>query len=535
MYFFTIMIFTEKRNILFACIAVIFCLGSVSLMAQGDDQITYFDQPVPKKADKELQFIAFFFNQAVTSNYYPTNDFLKGQIIGRLFGQNTTNTSDSLRTGYFEQRFLPFFIYQPKLFNSRVILRASFEIDWTWGDVAYGTGGNFGSAISSDQVNIQTQNLEIEFLPGNRWAINLGLQRLYDTPYNPYRTFFEKMTYTGYRLSYWGTDGVGLTVRKEWDFARLKTGFYQLYENNVQEDDDVILYEATYARYLSPMWNVGASLHYVSDRANGEGGPSILGQGLNSTLSDYNGVYRFRGLGRYQADIGWLGTYFHYNEDLMMDRWILTGFVNYNFGSVREENDAGVYEKTVDVSGIGANLRGAYRHGQTDRDLFSVDLVYSSGDENGHFDGTFNGVITGNTWGSPAAVFISSGSYILFPHGNVVNRFNAAVVDLSNMGYGLRGGTVNLSKAFIPNQLFAKAGMAHAQSGFAPRNGGKTIGTEVNGMVSYALGPFMNLEVHGAYMSLGDFYESDEILSEAITEKPTNPWTAFVVFKWLMF
>ncbi len=500
-----------------------------------DETIDYFGQPVPKKADKEFQFLAFFFNQAVSGNYFPTNDFLKGQIIGRLFGQNTTSTSDTATTFYFEQRLLPFFIYQPKLFNGRVILRASFEIDWTWGDVAYGTGGNFGSAISADQVNIQTQNVELEFLPGNRWVINLGLQRLYDTPYNPYRTFFDKMTYTGYRLSFWGTDGVGLTVRKDWDFARLKAGFYQLYENNVQEKDDVILYELNYSRFLTPKFNLGISSYYVYDRANGEGGPSILGQGLNSTLADYNGVFRFRGLGEYEADIVWLGSYFHYNEDLMLDKWMVTGFLNYNLGTVREKQDNGEFEKAVGVNGLAANLRGVYRHGQTVNDIISADLVYSTGDENGISDEKYSGVMTGNTWGTPAAVFISSGSYILFPHGNVVNRFNAAIVDLSNIGYGMVGGTVNLSKDLIPHRLNGKVGLAYANSVATPELGGNHVGTEFNGKIAYTFGPFMNLELHGAYLSLGDFYESPDVRAEEITEKPVDPWTAFIVFKWLMF
>ena len=35
------------------------------------------------------------------------------------------------------------------------------------------------------------------------------------------------------------------------------------------------------------------------------------------------------------------------------------------------------------------------------------------------------GVLTGSNWGSPEALFISSGAYLLFPHGNVVNRLVA--------------------------------------------------------------------------------------------------------------
>ncbi|NQZ77649.1 MAG: hypothetical protein HRT61_16335, partial [Ekhidna sp.] len=306
--------------------------------------------------------------------------------------------------------------------------------------------------------------------------------------------------------------------------------------NNVQDKDDVIMYELNYSRHLTPLFNLGVSANYVYDRANGEGGPSILGQGLNSTLVDYNGGFRFSGLGSYQADIGWLGTYFHYNEDVMLDNWIVTGFLNYNFGSVREETDvAGTYEKAVSVSGLGANLRTAYRHGQTENDLVSVDLIYSTGDENGISDEKYNGVITGNTWGTPAGVFISSGSYILFPHGNVVNRFNAAVTDIANLGYGLQGGTFNLSKDFIPHRLNAKLGFAHARSGYEPRRGGRTIGTEINGKVSYSFGPFMNLELHAAHMWLGDFYDSQQVRAEDISSKPVDPWVAFLAFKWLMF
>lgn len=504
--------------------------------SQSSNEISYFDAGVPRKADKEFQFLGYFFNQSVTSNFYATSDFLKGQVVGRLYGRNSTNSSDSLRTFYFEQRFLPFFIYQPHLFDGKVIMRASFEIDWTWGDAAYGTGGNFGSAISADQVNIQTQNVELEFLPGNRWTINLGLQRMYDTPFNPYRTYFDKMTTTGYRLIYWGTDAVGISVRKEWDFSRLKMGFYQLYENNVQDKDDVIMYELNYSQYVAPRLNVGVSGNYVYDRASGEGGPSILGQGLNSSLAEYNGAFKFTGLGKYQADIGWLGSYFHYNEDLMMDEWSVTGFVNYNFGTVREETDvAGEYKKSVTISGVGANLRGVYRYGQTTNDVITSEVLYTSGDENGIADEKFSGVITGNTWGTPASVFISSGAYILFPHGNVVNRFNAAVNDIANMGYGLLGGTVNLSHDVVPHKINTKVGFAWAGSRIAPDDGGKHIGTEANAKIGYTFGPFMTMELHGAYLWLGDFYDSQDVRAEDITEKPVNPWTTFLVFKWLMF
>jgi len=67
------------------------------------------------------------------------------------------------------------------------------------------------------------------------------------------------------------------------------------------------------------------------------------------------------------------------------------------------------------------------------------------------------------------------------------------------------------------------------------------MGQEVFGAVSYTFGPFMSLEFHAAYLNLGDFFDSnDQSYSSDVngaynTGRPVNPWTAFVVFKWLMF
>ncbi len=206
-------------------------------------------------------------------------------------------TSDTSRALYIEQRIVPFFIYQPHLFNGKAILRASFEIDWTWGgDASYGTGGNLGGAISADQVNLQTQNIELELIPPwDRWSINLGMQRMFDTPpYNAYRTLFDKMTNTGYRLSYFGTDAVGITIRHDRDFGKYKAGFYKFYENSIFLDDDVNMFELMAERSIAPLWNAGVSFNYVRDRSAGDGGISILGQGLNSLLNDYMGTFKFK-------------------------------------------------------------------------------------------------------------------------------------------------------------------------------------------------------------------------------------------------
>lgn len=502
---------------------------------------TLFEDDLPYSADleKELTFYAFFITQGVASNMYPESSMFNGQLVGRLFGQNSSTTSSTKTSLYTEQRLIPFFIYQPKIFKGKVLLRASFEIDWTWGDQAYGIGGNKGAALSADQVNIQTQNVEIEYIPAKGWAINLGLQRLYDTPFNPYRTFFDKMTYTGYRLAYWGTDAVGVSVRRNTDISKAKFGFYKLYENSTELNDDVTLLEAVYRRKLPKLWNVGASVYYIRDRGKNTGGVSVFGQGLTSTLTAYNGAYQFNfGTNDYTADIAWVGTFFSRNPDFMMDRLLLSGFFNYNLGKVNV-NKVG-WENGVDVAGFGLNLRAAYRFGQTINDFVSVDYVYSSGDADGIDDGVYNGVITGNTWGLPASIFISSGAYLLFPHANVVNRFTPAVADLSNMGYGLNAFTINAQRDLIPHKLNVKIGAAQGFSNIVPQNGGSNMGTELNAAIKYQLGAFMSLELHGANLWLGDFYDSNDAnyssdINGSYIQRPPNPWTAFIVYKWLLF
>ncbi len=142
--------------------------------------------------------------------------------------------------------------------------------------------------------------------------------------------------------------------------------------------------------------------------------------------------------------------------------------------------------------------------------------------------------------GSSRCNLCEFGSYLLMPHGNVVNRFTPAVMDISNMGYGLTYANLSASKGIIPNKLNAKVGVSAGLSNVQPAGGGAFIGVEANGNIQYNFGPYMSLELHGAYLSLGDFYDSKQAaygspVNGGVDERPVNPWTAFLVFKWLMF
>ena len=131
--------------------------------------------------------------------------------------------------------------------------------------------------------------------------------------------------------------------------------------------------------------------------------------------------------------------------------------------------------------------------------------------------------MTGNNWTAPGAVFIGHPLYLLLPHGNVVNRFNAAVIDIQNIGYGTQAAALSVSKELVPNKWRLKAAIGHGRASATIDGMGSTIGTEYNLSLRHRLKVFLDLELHAAYLALG----SDE--------RPDDPWVLFATLKWIMF
>jgi len=507
-------------------LAFYLALSFAFIFAQSTDD---FAEDKNDRDRDEFTFIGYYFIRSEAMNIAPTNEFLKGQVVGRLFGGNTTVTSKNKLSTFTEQRFIPLIAYSPRLFDGWAKMRMSFEFDWTWGDANYGAGGNFGGAFGADFVNMQTQNLFIEFRPQKNLFINAGLTRLFDNINVPSYTFTNVLVNTGYRLAFWGSDATGIASHYFLENQRFKAGVYQLYENNVDHNDDVIFHEIDYEYDLDIVNSIGFSFWYLKDRANGEGGVSILGQGLSSGLSNYNGVFNFNfGDEDYKADIFWLGSHFHGNPLLNQGRFGYSGFGIMNFGSaVSKSHD-------VDIMGYAGNLRLAYKYGKNANDFFALDAIFSTGDKENISDGKYTGILTGNNWTAPGAVFFSHGLYLLLPHGNVVNRFNAAVIDIQNVGYGLTASSLTGSYDIIPNKFKAKVGLGTGLSNVSPFEGGNMVGSEINFNLLYRPKVFMDLELHLAYLKLGDFFDSP-LLNGDRTTRPEDPWTAFVTLKWIMF
>ncbi|MCB2201013.1 hypothetical protein KQI63_16570 [bacterium] len=505
-------------------------IGLLLLVPTGFTQ-TEADYPLKKEREEpgEFSFIGYYLVRSEQTNISPKNTLFAGQVVGRLFGGNTTHTSDSIAS-FTEQRFMPMITYAPRVLNGWAKMRMSFEFDWTMGDKNYTTGGNVGGAFAADAVNMQTQNLFAEIHPSKYTWINIGLLRLYDNVRVPYLTPTDHLVYKGYRLAFFGSDATGISAHWAPDVRWFhKLGAYQLYENNTEQKDDVQLFEAATEYNLDVKNTIGFSLMYLRDRANGEGGIVGYGQGLTSALTGYNGTFRFALSDPYEADIFWIGTSFFGDPLATQGRFGYNGFAVLNYGKVTSAS------QDVDVMGYAANLRLAYKYGRTTNDFVAFDGIYTSGDDNGITDDTYSGVLTGNNWTSPGAVFFSHGLYLLMAHGTVVNRYVGATIDIQNMGYGLTAGVLSAAYDIVPNKLRIKSAVGMANSSVSVPGAGSLMGTEVNLNLRYSPKVFLDLELHAAYMTLGGFYDSATTNGVSNSESPDDPWTVFATLKWIMF
>ncbi len=493
---------------------------------------------VPDAKTPELKFIGYYFVKGTLSDIVPTNELLRGQIIGRLFGPNTTNTTNQIAR-YVEQRFVPMLIYKPSILDGAATFRSLFKIDVTWGDAAYGVGGNIGGGINAGQVNLQTLMANVEIKPTqNDWHFVLGLQRMFDNVRDPNVTAVNTAMTSGYKLCFWGTQGAGLNFFTSLNQTnKIRLGYFLLYENQVQKEDGVPLFMIDAESRIQPLLEVGVDAWFVRDRGKNSGGISVLGQGLNSTLAEYNGAVRISlPTQKYEANIYWAGTHAAYNRDFLAGRWWADGFVMSNFGTIDTVSDvsssAGSYGT---IFGVAANGMLAYKYGMTANDKISIEGLYTSGDDNGMKDKKLTSVITGNEWGTPTGIYSSHHALLLFPDAQVVSRYYSAVQDISNMGLGVTAGFITFSKDFIPNKFNGKVTVASAVSNVTPKGGASYMGTEINFELKYNIKVFLTLGLSAGYLHLGDFYKSPAVKYDNSTSIPKDPFVVFTSLSWLMF
>ena len=135
-----------------------------------------------------LRFFALFQARGTANDLASTNPFLDGQVVGRLGGTNGIVVDPTTTALYTEQRASGFLTWAPPVLSGKASLTAAFEVDFAYGDQAYGNGGNVGGGFGADQVNLQTRRLHADFYPSTAHHsvhVSVGLQFVADGVADP--------------------------------------------------------------------------------------------------------------------------------------------------------------------------------------------------------------------------------------------------------------------------------------------------------------------------------------------------------------
>lgn len=488
-------------------------------LAQGLPPEARREAVQPRAEVGGLDFFGLAQVRASANDLASTNPLLDGQVVGRLGGTNGVVVDPAVRALYTEQRVNGFFTYAPPLADERMSLTAAFEVDFAFGDAAYGTGGNVGGGFGADQVNLQTRRLHVDLFPGgprHRAHVVVGLQFLGDGVADPTRSTPDQLIRSGGRLSFFGSEAAGAavygTVIRGLDpVVRYRAGLFTLAELGLSLPDDVLLAVADVELRPAFATAFGAHLWYVQDRSGGQGG--ALGLGPTSalwqlqggpTLDPYDGLAPPDGA-MIDADLVWAGLDGGYNAAL--DRG------PFGVHAVAIANVGKVYAPRVHddwVAGVFVDAEARLRYAPGRGSVLRAEYVQSS--PSGTDRDRYGGVVTGNAYGVAGALMPSHGTLLLFPDPRAINRQVSVVADASAAGLGLSAVSTSAGYDLVPNRLTVGGGAAVAFTGAAA-----PWGFEVDARVSYQPYPFVELTWMGAALAPGS--------AAALT---AAPWATFL-------
>lgn len=484
------------------------------------DELPLEAQDVRPKADGPkggFTFLGLTSTRLSLTDVTTTNPLVNGQLVGTLGGSNSTTTGETTGS-WAEERVGAFFTYAPKMLDGRAALEAAFEIDFAFGDTSYSLGGNTGGAIGGDQVNLQTRRLAARIDVNKQNSAVVGLQFVGDGVNDPGRSKPDDLFRSGGKMLFWGTEMAGLTWyghldRVGGEILRYRAGGYILYEQGFSDPDDISLFVLD--AQLAPTYatRIGAHGWFLRDRAGGSAG--IIGTGPTSALSDMQGGPQldFRPPGmttapELNADLNWLALDYSFNNGLDKGRFGATALAVANVG--RLYVGEGIQDR--DALGFLVDGEARARIAPGDGSVARAELLYTTGD-NPDTD-TYEGVITGNSYGIAATAYGTHGCLLLFPDMGAIDRQAAIVYDASGGGDGVLGLTGSVGFDPIPNRFNLTANVGHA------RSGGAALGTELGAKIQYK--PFV----------LGTIaLQSGYVVGSAL---PQDPWAAYLSFDWVV-
>jgi len=470
-------------------------------------------RPSAEDAGSGFRFLGVTALRTAVSNISTTNPYLNGQIVGELGGTNTTTTTTEPGHAS-EQRVGAFFTYTPPLWDGRLQLDAAFEVDFAFGDQAYGSGGNTGGGFGADQVNLQTRRMGVRARVAKDTWLVAGLQFVGDSVADATRSKPDDLFRSGGRLMFFGSEAAGLSAYGAiGEPFRYKLGAYTLAELGLANPDDITLYMADALWSPAYAQRLGVHAWFLQDTAGGAGG--TLGTGLTSALYEMQGGARLdlrpSGEGTApvtNADLVWVAVDHGWNPNLDRGRLGATVLGVANLGRLYVEA-----LPDHDVLGFLGDLEVRARIAEGEGSVARVELLAASADDPA--TATYEGVVTGNAYGAVGAMHGTHGCMLLFPDVTAINRQVARVYDVSGGGEGVAAATASVAYDVIPNRLNVGVGAGHAQdAGFTP------LGTELNARISGKPWVLTDVGVRGAVL-LG-------------TDLPEAPWIVLASFDWLV-
>ncbi|MEQ1505182.1 MAG: hypothetical protein ABMB14_23315 [Myxococcota bacterium] len=463
--------------------------------------------------------------KATVDDLASTNPLLDGQVVGRLGGTNGVVVDPTVRSAYAEQRVSPFVTFAPRVLDGKGSLTAAFEVDFAFGDQAYGVGGNVGGGFGADQVNLQTRRLHADWFPSGEHHdlhVILGLQFVADSVTDPTRTTPDGLLRSGGGLALFGSEAAGLSAfgrwRDDWGTRlRYRIGSYTLVEQGLSLPDDVWLTMADVEVRPAQATGIGAHLWYLQDRSHA-GGALALGptgslwelQG-GPSLDPYDG-YPPPANAPVDADLVWAGLDASFNAGLDRGPVGVRGVVLGNFGKIYAPivHDDG-------VAGATATAEARLRWARGDGSVLRVTGLFATADDAD--PQRYTGVVTGNAYGVVGAPMPTTGGSLLFPDPGAIDRMVAVVSDLSNQGLGLVALSAGAGWDPIPDRVTLAAGTAVAATA-----AGTPVGTELNGRI--AARPLVGCTVaaRAAVVSPGP-----------AAPLGGTPWTISLGVDWLLF
>jgi hypothetical protein len=478
-----------------------------------------------EESHRELTVFALFQTRLTADDLVSSNPLLDGQVVGRLGGTNGIVVDSTARSAFAEQRVAPFFTWSPLVLGGDAALTAAFEVDFAFGDAAYGTGGNVGGGFGADQVNLQTRRLHASFFPHrgpHRWHVVLGLQFVSDSVSDPTATGLDGLLRSGGRMAFFGSEAAGITVYGRWvdDWGtrlRYRLGSYTLIEQGRSLPDDVWLTMADVEVRPLAATSIGGHLWFLQDRSGAAGvlspGPTGAMWELQGgpSLDPYDG-YPPPAEAPVDADLLWFVADAGYNAALDRGPLGLSGYVAGNVGRIYAPivHDDG-------VMGWAAEAEVRMRYAQGEGSVLRGSGIFSSGDDAD--PQRYTGVVTGNAYGIAGAPMPTLGTLLLFPDARAINRMVSIVSDLSASGQGLLGGAVGLGYDVIPSRVGVGGWLAGAVTAR-----GQPWGTEVGGRISGKPLLGVDLSLRAATVAPG-----------VASELGGRPWMVTGAVDWLVF